>query len=135
MSSICRNTGNDLYLEVEAGEPVYAERSPIRIGWLAENLLLYRHDSSELVLRVSVEGGYVHNIIHRAVRGAQRGLQVVKGQPYLAFEIGLRCSIGTAANLSGYKQQVTGSDSGGIAVILVKSVPVGRKDCSALGHF
>jgi hypothetical protein len=52
----------------------------------------------------------------------------------LAFKIGFGCSIGAAPNLSGHKQQITGSDSGGIAVLLVEGVPISRKDCFALGH-
>jgi hypothetical protein len=39
-----------------------------------------------------------------------------------------------AANLSGYKQQITGSDGGGIAMLLVKSVSASWEDCFALGH-
>lgn len=119
MSVTSRNTGDDLYLEVEAGEPVDAERSPVRVGWLAENLLLDGHDRSELVFGVGVEAGDIDNIIQRAAGGTQRGLQIVKGQPHLPFEIGFGCSVRTAADLSGYKQQIAGSDRGGIAMLFI----------------
>ena len=66
MSVTSRNTGDDLDLEVEAGEPVDADGGPVRVGWLAENLLLDRHDRSELVFGVGVEAGDVDDIIQRA---------------------------------------------------------------------
>jgi hypothetical protein len=107
-----RNAGDDLYLEVEAGEPVYAERSPIRVWWLTENLLLDGHDGSELVFGVSVERGHIHDIVDSAARGVQRRLEVFECQLDLAFEIRFGCSIGTAADLPGDEQEITGSDSG-----------------------
>ena len=60
--------------------------------------------------------------------------EIFEGELDLAFEIRFGRAVRTTANLSGHKQQVTGADRGGIAVLLVKSMSVGGEDCFALGH-
>ncbi len=81
-----------------------------------------------------MERGYVNDIIERAASGIQCCLEVFEGQPDLAFEIGFGRPIGTTADLPRHEQKITGPNSGGIPMFLVKGMLVGGEDCFAFGH-
>lgn len=128
-----RNASDNLYLEVEAGEPIYPDRRPIGVRRFAEDLLFDSHNRSELVFGIGVKAGYVHDVIHRAAGRAECRIQVFECQLYLPLEIGFRRSVGAAADLSRHKQQVAGSNCCGIAVLFVKGMPVCGEN-SLAGH-
>ncbi len=77
---------------------------------------------------------YINDIIKRAARRIQRCFEVFEGQPDLVFEIGFGRPIGTTADLPRHEQKITGSNSGGIPMFLVKGMLVGGEDCFAFGH-
>ncbi len=49
---------------------------------------------------------HINQILKRATRGVQRRLEVFERQLDLAFEVGLRRSIGTAADLTGDEEKI-----------------------------
>ena len=130
-----RNAGDDLDLEIEAGEPIDADCGPVRVRRLAENLLLDGHDGWELVFGVRVERRHIHDVVERAAGRAQRGLEIFEGQLDLLFKIRFWRSIGAAADLPGHEQEVAGSNGSRVAMLLVESMSVWGEDCLALGHF
>src|SRR5690606_18111190 len=54
-----RDARDDLDLEVEARQPVDADRGPVRIGRLREYFVLDGQDGIELALRIGVEARHV----------------------------------------------------------------------------
>jgi hypothetical protein len=121
---IVRNAGDDLDFEVEAGKPVDTDRSPVRIGRPWEYFALNGHDGFELVFGVSVEGRHIDDIVEGATPCRERRLQIGESQPNLTGKVRFRRAIGTAADLTGNKQQIARADRGRIAVCLVKSMAV-----------
>lgn len=89
-----------LDLEIEPGQPVYSDGSPVGIRRLGENPLPDFPNRCELVLWIGVERRDIHKIVERAACGIECSLQVVEGQLDLAFEIRFRCSVAAAADLS-----------------------------------
>ncbi len=82
----CRSARNHLDLEVEPGEPVHTDSSPVGIGGLIENRGLDVHDINKLVVRICVEGTHIDDVIDGAARSLQDGLQIFKGKRDLAAE-------------------------------------------------
>ena len=97
---------DDLDLEIEARQPVHPNGCPVRVRLLGEVVLLHRHDSRELALRVRVERRDIHDIVEAAACGVECILEVVEGQLDLTFEIRFGCSIVTAAHLPRNKKQI-----------------------------
>src|SRR5690606_39399242 len=61
-----RNARDDLDLEVEARQPVDADRGPVRIGRLREHFVLDGQDGIELALRIGMEARHVDDVVEPA---------------------------------------------------------------------
>ena len=105
-SNSVRHAGDDLDLEVKAREPVHADRRPVRIGRLRENLALYSHDRAELVFGISMERCDVDDIVESASARLQRRLEIGEGQPDLSLEARLGRTIAAAPDLARYEQEI-----------------------------
>lgn len=107
LSSCPWHARDDLDLEIESRQPVYAHRCPVRKGRLTKRFFAYYVDSVELRGWIGVETGYVDNVVQGTAARLEHGDQVIEGESNLLFKLWLGRAILTAADLTGNEQQIT----------------------------
>ena len=81
-----RKARDDLDLEIEAGQPVHADRGPVRVRRVADRLQADGGKRLPLRARIGVEGGHVDDIVERAASGLQHRREIVEGKLDLLFK-------------------------------------------------
>src|SRR5262245_8692783 len=101
------NPSDDLYLEIEPGEPVDADRCPIRVGRFCEDLALDSQERIELSLRIGVKGRHVDDVVKPAAASSQCRLEIGECQTDLSLKVRLWRAIAATADLTGHEQEIT----------------------------